>query len=294
MPVRDAHPLPGTDVVVAAASGRPVRVRVVVHGRARDAGAGPPPLLLVHGLPTTSYVWRDVVRALEHTAGCLVPDLLGLGGSERPRARRDLALDGQAQALLGVLDALGVDRVAVAGQDLGGAVAVHLAALAPQRVAGLVLLGTAVHADAWPVPAVLPLLVPGIGEVSTALLHRVPSLARRLLAASLGGARQPELDHYLAPLLSPGAGPALLRLLRAVDLVAVEAAFRLVRAAPPPALVLWGERDRLHRLPYGRRVAGELPGAGWVPVADAGHLLAQERPERVAEELAGFLADLAG
>ncbi|MBA2530143.1 MAG: alpha/beta hydrolase, partial [Euzebyales bacterium] len=81
--------------------------------------------------------------------------------------------------------------------------------------------------------------------------------------------------------------------LAAVDMAATEAAWVLLRSAPPPTLVLWGEDDAVHTTAYGRRLAGELPGAAWVPVTGAGHLLPTERPERVAEELAAFAAEVA-
>lgn len=283
--MRDAHPLPGTDVVVDGS-----RWHVVGHGRGGD-----PPLLLLHGLPTSSYLWHDVMRDLEHDHHCFAPDLLGLGRSERTRAPGDLA--GQARSLVRLIEVLGLARPVVVGHDLGGSVAVHLAALAPERVAGLVLIDAPVHAEVWPSRPVLPLLVPGFGETYTALLRRSPRLARAVLAKALGasGHRDAvsarELDHYLQPLLGPDGARGLLRLVRAVDLAAVEAAWRLVRASPPPSLVLWGERDQLLSVGYGRRVAGELPGSSWVPVSEAGHLLPAQRPERVAEELAAFLTD---
>ncbi|MDQ6650612.1 MAG: alpha/beta fold hydrolase [Actinomycetota bacterium] len=285
--MRDPHPLPGADVVVEG-----TRLHVVGHGRQQG-----PPVLLLHGLPTSSYLWRDVMRDLEHDHRTVAPDLVGLGASERPAHRR-YDLSSQALLLLALLDELRLPRVAVVGHDLGGSIAVHMAALAPDRVAALVLVDAPVHADVWPVPPVLPLLAPGLGEAYAAGLRLAPALARAVLARGLGaggtgaGALEPrELDHYLSPLLTPAGSRGLLRLARAVDLVSVEAAWQLVRQAPPPALVLWGEGDRLHSTAYGRRVAGELPGASWVPVADAGHLLPQQRPERVAEELAAFLAD---
>jgi pimeloyl-ACP methyl ester carboxylesterase len=248
---------------------------------------------MLHGLPTTSYLWRDVARDLGQDHLCLMPDLIGLGSSEKPLQRRPYALDAQARVVLGTLDTLQVDRVVAVGHDLGGAVAVHLAALAPQRVAGIVLIDSPVHADVWPVPSVLPLLTPGIAQAEVGLLRHTPALARKVLARSLGSTLEPrELDSYLSPLLSADGGAALLRFVRAVDLAAVEAAWRVICAGPPPALVLWGEADRLHRTAYGRRVAREIGGA-WVPVSDGDHLLPQQRPERVAEEIAGFSADLA-
>jgi 2-hydroxymuconate-semialdehyde hydrolase len=303
--VRDSHPLPGTDVVLDG-----IRLHVVSHGGSAagvshggsaagdPADAGRLPLLLLHGLPTTSYLWRDVMRDLEHQLRCWAPDLAGLGRSERP-ARRCYDPISQSRLMLALLDRLGLDRVILVGHDLGGSVAVALAALAPERVAGLVLIGAPVHTEVWPVPAVLPLLLPGMGRPYAGVLRRVPRLARAVLAGALGagtpdsGLEARELDYYLAPLLRADGARSLVQLVRAVDMEPVEAAWRLLRAAPPPTLVLWGERDRVHAVSYGRRVAAELPGASWVPVADAGHLLPQERPERVAEELAGFAAELA-
>jgi pimeloyl-ACP methyl ester carboxylesterase len=114
-------------------------------------------------------------------------------------------------------------------------------------------------------------------------------MAARALGARLADA---ELDRYLSALRSPEDATALLRLVRGVDLGAVERSWEILRAAPIPTLVLWGEQDRLRSPAYGRRLAGEMPGAVWAPVADAGHLLPAERPERVAEEVAGFLAEL--
>jgi pimeloyl-ACP methyl ester carboxylesterase len=306
MPQPDAHALPGREIVLprpdAGSNGGALRVHVVEHGRV-DGGF---PLLLLHGIPATSYLWRDVARDLERDRLCLMPDLLGCGASERPTDARLYDLREQAAVLLQLLDQLGVDRFAVAGNDLGGAIAVHIAALAARRVAGLVLSAAPVHALAWPTAPVLPLLPRGPGEALLALLRARPALGRRVLARALGlqpaavgtpgvhddGLIEHEIDRYLAPLRSAEGCAALLRLLRSVDLVAVERAWEQLRSAPPPTLVLWGAQDRLRSPAYGRRLAAELPGAVSVTVADAGHLLPSDRPERVAEEIAGFLAEL--
>jgi len=283
--MRDTHPLPGTDLVV---DGR--RLHVVRHGR----GVGLP-LLLLHGLPTSSYLWRDVMRDVEHSVATIAPDLVGLGRSERRRVG-GYDLPAQARRLVGLLDALGVERVVVAGHALGGAVAVHLAAIAPERIAGLALLGTPVHPDTWPVPAVLPFALPGVGPAYAALARSSPALAERLLARGLGagGTLPRSVRHrYAAPLLSRDGARGLVRFVRSVDLAATSAAWDLLRTAPPPTLLLWGCEDRVHSIAYGRRLAEQLPGATWVPLTGAGHLLPEECPERVAEELTGFLAELA-
>jgi pimeloyl-ACP methyl ester carboxylesterase len=285
--MRDEHPLPGTDHIVDG-----VRLNVVHHG----SGDGLP-VLLLHGVPTSSYLWRDVQRDLEHAHRTFAPDLVGLGSSERPSSGRyDFA--SQAALLLSLLDSLGLDRVAVVGHDVGGGVAVHLASLAPSRVAALVLVDSPLHADTWPVPAIRALAAPVLGELQGGLMRLVPDAGARYLASQLSrGLRASELSaraaaQYAAPLLSADGSRGLLALIRAADPAAVEAAFDLVRADPPPTLVLWAEGDVWFSPAVGRRIAGDVPGASYVEVADAGHFLPEDRPERVAEELAGFLAEL--
>jgi 2-hydroxymuconate-semialdehyde hydrolase len=285
--VTDQHPLPGADVVVGG-----VRMHVVVHGRSDGA---PPPLLLLHGLATSSHLWRDVARDLGHDRLVIAPDLLGLGRSERPADSRAVSPAAQATRLLALLDALGHDRVAVAGHELGGAVAVALAAAAPERVAALALLSAPLHTDALPLRWHLPLLLPGVGPVAVGAARRSRPVARGWLGSALGFSSRParEVSAHLERLLPAQRPPGLLAAARAVDPATVEASWRVLTASPPPLLVLWGADDTVLRASYGRRLAAEAPGAGWVPVAGAGHLLPEERPERVAEELAAFVAEAA-
>lgn len=277
-----------------------IRIRMSTCGGPGDGLDPAPALLLLHGFATSSALWRQVspemCSATEDGVYVLAPDLVQLGGSERVEGRVDLAK--QAALLVGLLDQLGVQRVIAVGHGLGGAVAVHLAALDGRRVAGLALLDAPVHADAWPAASMLPLLMPGVRSVTARALPLAPWLASRVLERAIGTGsealtRRP-LDRYADALRAPGAARSLLRFASAVDLVGVEAAWNIVRAAPPPTLVMWGVEDKLHSIAYGRRLVAEIPAAAWVPVAGAGHLLPEERPERVAEELVAFHADLSG
>ena len=208
--MRDVHPLPGLDRLAGG-----VRLHVVQHG----AGTGLP-VLLLHGVPTSSYLWRDVQRDMEHTHRTIAPDLVGLGCSERPAdGRYDMA--SQAQLLLAVLDELAVERAAVVGHGLGGAAGVHLTALAPHRVAALVLVDTPLHADTWPASPVAGLLPRGVGEVQWTLLLAAPGAARaylgRLLARGLGDGALADavLDKYARPLMTPEGMRSMMALVRA-------------------------------------------------------------------------------
>jgi pimeloyl-ACP methyl ester carboxylesterase len=266
--------LPGDDLVVDG-----VRLHVVRHGR--DGHAGEPPILFLHGLGTTSRLWSDVVRDLEHDHRSIVPDLAACGRSERPAHARCTPA-AQAQLMLDLLTQLEHERAVVVGHDIGGAIAVHMAALAPERVITLVLMSAPLHADAWPPRATKPLRLPAVGRVLTRLAGVRPEIRSRAVAAVAGGAVVSDADCLR------GAT----ELATSFDATATEAALDVVAAAPPPTLVLWGEDDSRLAPSYGARIVAAVPDSTWVPIAGAAHLVPTDRPERVAEEIAGFLADV--
>jgi len=286
-----ARPLPGRDVLVNDPSQRALRIHVAEIGRL-DTEL---PILLLAEPPATAYLWHAVARELGKERRCFAPDLVGCGASERPAGRGAYAIGAQAAMLEGLLDALldqlAVPRVAVAASGIAGAVAVALAARAPERVAALILAGSPLHADSWPTASALPLLPPGAGELVLALMRVDRPHARRRLAALLATDDGGDLEPYLDALREPGAARAALKVLRSVDMATAGAALELVATAPPPTLVLWGESDRQLSLAYARRVADQL-GARLSVILGAGHLVVRDRPQQVAAEIAGFLGPL--
>ena len=254
--MRALPPLPAVEPVIDG-----VRLHVVDYGSDQPTDHATPtdPILLLAGPFTDSDLWTAVARDLAPSHRVLIPDLVGLGESEAPIPARAYSPGAQARRLLTLLDHWGIDRFTVVGHDLGGAVAVHLAAIAPGRARGLVLISTPLHREVWPTTAELRYLTPGIRTL----------VSRGAATDRARGKR---------------------KFLHAVDLPSVEQAAELVTDIP--AMVLWGENDRVRSPAYGRRIAASL-GAAWVPVLEGGHLLPSERPERVAEELHAFVSDTA-
>lgn len=114
----------------------------------RDRGDGPL-VVFVHGTPSYSYEWRNVVPDVESAGYRVVTfDLLGYGDSERP-LERDTSVAGQAELLVKLLDQLGLDVVSLITHDIGGAIGQQIAVLHPTRVRRLMLIDT-VSYDSWP------------------------------------------------------------------------------------------------------------------------------------------------
>lgn len=110
------------------------------------------PLLLVHGIPTSSRLWEPLLGDLGERFDCIVPDLLGMGLS-RPEAGADLGSPGQAIMLAQLLDALLVDRVLAAFHDQGGAHGLQFLRNYGERVDAVALCDIVCY-DNWVVPAI--------------------------------------------------------------------------------------------------------------------------------------------
>ena len=98
----------------------------------RELGAGPP-VLLLHGWPTSSFLWRDVMAPIARANRVIALDLPGFGGSDKPRGRALRLRASSSGRSTGFLDALEIDEVGLAVHDLGGPIGVHWAVGRPER-----------------------------------------------------------------------------------------------------------------------------------------------------------------
>lgn len=249
-----------------------------------EAGEGPA-LVLLHGIPTWGYLFHRLIPALERTHRVLIPDLPGYGFSDRSD-RFDRSLARQADRLLAWMQAIGVDRASFVGHDIGGAIALRLAAYHPERVEKLCLVDT-VSYDSWP----------------AAIMHELglPSQERRLSAASMGkllaqavqrGFMQPQpelIEGLLAPYMTEVGKLSLVRDAAALDCNETMELLPLLPSLQTPALILWGENDAFQLADYGRRLAWDLPRARLEMIPGGGHFCLLERPLEVAAQLAAFL-----
>lgn len=266
-----------------------------------DEGSGPP-LLLLHGCPFSSFVWRKVIPALATTHRCLAPDLLGLGDTETA-ADADWSLPAQEAMVLGFLKALGLERVPVVGHDHGGAVAQMLAARHPDRLERLVLCNAEAY-DNWPSADERPLVkitqLPRIG----AAVMRVYG-TRRVLRLVLGMAKAVNNRAVLDDELVDGYRRANLgdahRRAKTARFLAGQvdpannawtgAIVEGLRSFDKPTLLLWGADDPHFGPQWAERLAADIPGVVGVELlADTGHLLMEERPVEVATTILEFLA----
>lgn len=256
-----------------------------LHTRWIEHGSGPP-VVLVHGIPTSPRLWRHVMPQVEGRT--LAWEMTGYGTSIPDGTGRDLGLAAQADRLLAWLDHLGLGEVVLVGHDLGGGVAQIAAVRAPERFSGLVLTN-AVCYDSWPIPSVKAM------ARAAGLLRHMPDIAiypsfvqllRRghdnqdVARESIGVHWQPYATHR--------AAVSLMAQVSALDVRDTLAVADRLPDLHLPARVVWGEADQFQKMRFGERLAADL-GTDVRRIRRGRHFTPEDHPGEVAGAISELL-----
>jgi len=254
-----------------------------------DLGKGEP-IVLLHGIPTWSYLYNDVIhQLLEEQYRVIAPDFLGHGWSDR-RDCFDRSLVTQAKMILRFLDSLNLKQVNLVGHDTGGGVGLILAIQASERINRLVLSNIVVY-DSWPIDDMLMLGNPLWKHKST---QEVVEYLKRGLADGISRTKR------LTPLFQEGIiapyadEEGKISLIRNASALNTNHTMMLVdhhSEIKSPTLLLWGVDDPWQRLEDGERLRQEIPNARLVRIERASHWIPQDAPEEFAREIHTFLQE---
>lgn len=272
--------------------GGPASQFVLVDGlqiHLRDEGPrdDPLPLVLLHGTSDSLHTWDGWVAALHTQRRVIRFDLAGFGLTG-PDPANDYSIARYVRQVGAVLGHLGLQRVVLGGNSLGGHVAWASAVAMPRRVAQLVLVDAGGYAMA---PQEIPLAwrlarVPGLRRVMEVLLPR--GLVQASVRNVYGDPAKvtPDLvDRYYDMALRAGNRRALAYRMDQAQWGGSERMGQLTQ----PTLILWGGRDRLIPVQAGQQFARDLARSRLVIFDDLGHLPHQEDPQRTVRELQRFL-----
>jgi pimeloyl-ACP methyl ester carboxylesterase len=267
-------------------------------GRMHFIDMGPrdaPVVLMVHGNPTWSFLWRKVIAALPELR-CVAPDLLGFGLSSKPRRLEDHSLDMHVDAIEELVHALDLRRFVIVGQDWGGPIVTAVAERMRERVAGIVLGNTSVLAPANPRGTWFHRFarMPVVSDIAFRLLG-FPQIDLGAVQGDRASIRGPVSRAYRWPLrrIRDRAGP--LALARMVPdrpdhptLPTLQRTEAWLREYEGPMALVWGRRDPI----LGRALAKHeqaFPHAK-VTATEAGHFLQEEVPQAVADAVRAVLS----
>jgi pimeloyl-ACP methyl ester carboxylesterase len=283
----------------------PLKKRCLPVGAARVAyyeeGTGEP-VVLLHGCPFSSYIWRKVIPRLSTKYRCLTPGLLGPGDTETS-SHADWSLPAQEAMVVGWLDALGITQAHVVGYDHSGAVAQLLAACHPERINRLVLSSAETY-DNWPSAEERPLVrltqvlligmlflwvygstlgIRFVLSIGQAVKHKAvltDELIKGYVRANTSNAhRRAKTARFLAGQFDLANNRCTLEALEGL------------RRFDHPTLLLWGADDPHFGPVWAERLRQDIPGVIRLELfPDTGHLLMEEQPEAFAAHLLTFFS----
>jgi 2-hydroxymuconate-semialdehyde hydrolase len=247
-----------------------------------------PPLVLMHGIPSSSYLWRDVIDPLSATFDVLAPDLLGYGDSDK-RLDADLSIAAQARYMVAFMESVGVHQAAVVGHDIGGGVAQLMAVDEPQRVARLILIDSIVDNN-WPVADIARLKEPVWDQIMVNIDLR-KGLRKGLEAGMVTEGRVTEelVDEWTRPFQDLGGRRAYLRAARALNNRDLTSRAKHIEEIDTPTLILWGANDKFLDPRWAETLQHKLRDTTVEIVEPGGHFLPLDRPDAVVEAITRFL-----
>ena len=256
-------------------------------------GTGEPVFILLHGFGASLFSWHEVTTPLAEYGTVIAYDRPAFGLTERPlewKGESPYSQDSQVELVIGLMDALGIEKATLVGNSAGGTVSMLTALKYPERIESLILVDPAVYAGGGAPAWIRPLL--GTPQMR----HVGPLIARQIQAQGVEFIKtawhdpskipQATVDGYQKPLQVEDWDKALWEL----TLSSRESGLaKRVNEFNLPILVITGDNDRIVPTEQSLRLAAEIPNADLVVVPQCGHLPHEECPDEFMQAVQDFL-----
>jgi len=255
-----------------------------------DEGEGEPTFLLLHGEPTSSFLWRKVAAQLPGRK--VAPDLIGFGKSDKPEEIGWYSYDRHVDSIAQLASTLDLRDLTLVVHDWGGPIGLRFAVEQPERIARIVVLNTGIGGGSAPSETWLRFRRV-VRELGGAL-----DIGRLVEAGTAQGLDEETRAAYDAPFPTPQSKAGALAFPELVptdpdhpNTQPMKSVRDALRSFDRPALVIWGAEDGVLPVQIAHAFVQLLPNAeGPVLIEGAGHFLQEDRPDEVAAAIRGFVA----
>jgi haloalkane dehalogenase len=270
----------------------------------REAGdPSKPTALFLHGNPTSSYIWRNIMPLVAPVAHCVAPDLIGFGQSDKPDI--DYRFADHVRYLDAFIEVSGRTSAYLVAQDWGTGLAFHLAARRPDFVRGLAFMEF-IRPSTWdeflrnkPTREIFrQFRTPGVGEKM--ILEGNAFVEKILPGAIIRKLSDEEMNVYRAPFPTPQSRRPTWRFPNELpiegepaDVVAtLEAAHAALAASTYPKLLFAGDPGAIISPEFGERFAAGLKNCRFVRLGAGAHFLQEDHPETIGRTVAGWIGEI--
>ena len=251
-----------------------------------DIGEGEP-MILLHGIPTWSYLYNNVINAFAKEYRVIAPDFLGHGYSDQ-RDLFDRSIEVQTKMVLQLMKALKLEKAHIVGHDTGGGVALILAIKHPEVVDKLVLSNIVAY-DSWPIDDMLALGNPewvrkSVQEIADFLLE-----GYQMGLSNPGQLTETFKEGIRAPYLTERGKISLIRNAASLNTNHTTSLVTRHKDISAQTLLLWGVDDPWQTIADGRKLQEEIPNSQLVELENTSHWLQQDSPEPYVQNILKFL-----
>lgn len=259
-----------------------------------DEGAGPP-IVLLHGNPTWSFLYRDLIHQLTPAYRCVAPDYIGFGRSDKP-ADATYEPSAQAARVEALITQLDLHDITLVMHDWGGPIGLSYALQHPGRVRRIVI----ANSWMWPlhddvrVALFSRLAGSALGRAAIMRYNAFARIVLPLAFADRSRLSERAFHHYVAPLAAPSDRMGSWAFPRALRSETSWLASLWRRRAPlerMPMLIVWGLRDPAFRIRHLQRWMDAFPHARVHPLPGVGHYVPEEAPDAFSRFVTSFLKD---
>ena len=270
----------------------------------REAGSpDSPTVLFLHGNPTSSYLWRNVIPLVAPVAHCVAPDLIGFGQSGKPDT--EYRFFDHVRYLDAFLDKAGISSTYVVAHDWGTALAFHLAARAPKFVQGLAFMEFIRPMPSWDdfhpdaVETFKKFRTPGVGE--TMILDENAFVEGVLPGATVRKLTEDEMAVYRAPFPTPKSRRPTWRFPNDLPIAGepadvysvIEQAHRALAQSSYPKVLFTGDPGALVTPAFAERFASGLKNCKLIHIGPGIHYLPEDNPKAIGSGVHEWLIELA-
>ena len=249
------------------------------------------PIVLVHGIPTSSFLWRDMIEELSPHGRVIALDLPGFGFSDPPHDG-NYGISNYARLLERFLEALSIEQATLVCHDLGGPISLTYALRHPDKYDRLIILDTFLHRDLppWPLSMRMAKIWP-IGEIFMWLGGK--SIIRAGLEEGVIDKSRIS-DGVVKRYYMPDGNPdklnrSMLGTLRIDYMEDLEFIEKNLKTIQKPTLILWGEKDIYLPISLGNRIHKNITGSQMERIPNCGHFIPEDQPELATKIIVAFL-----
>ena len=257
-----------------------------------DEGSGPP-IVMIHGNPTWSFLYRKLIKRLRPEYRCIAMDHLGFGLSDKPEDWSYLPRD-HATNLTALIEGLGLKNITLVVQDWGGPIGLSYAVAHPENIARIVIMNT----WAWPVnrdPYYIAFSGFMGGPIGRMLIRRYNFFAKSIMRQAFGDKHKLSAaahEHYLLALATPedrtGCFVFPKQIIKSTPWLA-QIWENISVLNKIPKLIVWGMKDIAFREKELKRWERAFPDARTIRLDSVGHFVQEESPDELADAVVAFL-----